>query len=145
MKTFTVLAICCFALMGCGPVLAEEAVQTVTQDAQKTMNDSGKLVAEKKADYEKRIRRDLDGLKAQISLQEKKLSKNTAHLGKDVHKDIRLKIHGLHHQEKVLDAQLKAVKKSTEKDLDRLKAEIDQGMKNLKKGYDDLLESMKVK
>ncbi len=145
MKNFIVLAFCCFALMGCSPVIAEEAVQTVTQDTQKTLDDTGKYINERKEDYEIRIRKDLNRLKAKINLQEQKLSSDAARMGKDVDKDLQKQIHGLHRQEKALDAQLPKVEKSGEKDLDQLKSDIDKGMKNLKKGYDDLLESMKAK
>lgn len=145
MKIFFVLAICCFALMGRGPAIAEEAVQTVTQDTKKTLDDTGKYIDEKKEAYEKRIRKELEILKAKIKLQEQKLSSDAAHMGKDVDKDLRQHIHGLHRQEKSLDAQLRGVEKSGEKDFDLMKANIDKGMNNLKKGYDDLLESMKAK
>ena len=145
MRIYVALAFCVFVLMGCGPVLAEEGVQTVTQDTQKTLDDTGKYLNEQKGDYEKRIRKELNELKIKINLQEQKLTSDAARLGKDTDKDLRKQVHGLHRQEKALDAQLRGVEKSGEKDLDQLKANIDKGMKNLKKGYDDLLENMKAK
>jgi hypothetical protein len=144
---FLFLAICGFALMGCNPALAEEGSksQQVNQDTQKTLNDTGKYLHEKKANYAKRIRVELDDLKSKIKIQERKLSSGATHMGKDVEKNLRQQVRDLHRQEKVLEAELRRVQKSGEKDLDGLKADIDHDMNKLKKGYDDLLEGMKVK
>src|SRR5580692_1280936 len=112
MRIYVALAFCVFVLMGCGPVLAEEGVQTVTQDTQKTLDDTGKYLNEQKGDYEKRIRKELNELKIKINLQEQKLTSDAARLGKDTDKDLRKQVHGLHRQEKALDAQLRGVEKS---------------------------------
>ncbi len=109
------------------------------------MVDAGRYADEKKDHYVKRIQKDLDGLKRDISHREKELSSKVDQVGKDTDATLRAKIHDLRRQEKALEIQLHGAQKGGEKDLNHWKADIDKGMENLKKGYDGLLESMKVK
>jgi hypothetical protein len=138
---------CCFAFAPLGKALAVEGDGAVSigQDAHQTMADAGRYAGEKKDHYVKRIQKDLDGLKRDIASREKELSLKVDQVGKDTDSDLRAKTADLRRQEKALEIQLHDAQKGGEKDLDHWKMDINRGMENLKKGYDALLDSMKVK
>jgi hypothetical protein len=130
-----------------GKVLAAEGdgAVTVGQDTHKTIVDAGRYANEKKDHYVKRIQKDLDGLKRDIALREKEISSKVDQVGKDTDTGLRAKTDELRRQEKALELQLHDTQKGGEKDVDHWKRDIDRGVENLKKGYDALLDSMKVK
>jgi hypothetical protein len=138
---------CCFAFAPVGKALAVEGdgAVSIEQDTHKTVVDAGRYAGEKTDHYIKRIQKDLDGLKRDIASREKELSSKVNQVGKDTDSDLRAKTSDLRRQEKALEVQLHGAQKGGEKDVDHWKADIDRGVENLKKGYDALLDSMKVK
>jgi hypothetical protein len=146
-KKIILVMACGLAFAPVGKVLAApgDGAVTIEQDTHKTVVDAGRYADEKKDHYVKRIQKDLDGLKKDIALREKGLSSRMDQAGKDTDAALRAKIHDLRRQEKALEIQLHGAQKGGENDLAHWKADIDRGVENLKKGYDALLDSMKVK
>jgi len=118
---------------------------TLQQDVKKTTKDVRTYTTEKREDYEKRVRSELEDLKLKIKEEEKKLAYETATVDKKASRMTHKKIYQLHKLERSLEAKLHRVRKIGEKDWEGLKADIDRDLVKLKKGYDDLLESMKLK
>jgi exonuclease VII large subunit len=149
MKLFVLLWIClCGWAVGTGSFAADEPTPSGTllkQDTEKTANDTGRYLNEKKEDYEKRIQKSLNDLKFKIDRETKKAQAKADEAHQAVDQTTQQKINDLHHRERALEAQLKQVQKSTDDQLNGLKRDIDRNLNHLKKGYDDFLESLKVK
>lgn len=127
------------------PGRTDQAAVTVEKDAEKTAQDTGKYMEEKREDFVKRIRGELSDLRAKITEQERKIGTETNTTGKKVEKDLRKQVKNLHRRERDLQRKLDRVDKISEAQLRHVKTDINNDLDKLKKGYDKLLDSMKVK
>ena len=121
-----------------------DGADSIGKDAHPTVRDAGRFAGEKKDDYLRGIRKDLDDLKSKTNSKERELAHRTEKFGRKSGDALRREIRGLKAQEKNLEAKVQRAKQGGDRDLDHWKSEIDRGLENLKQSYNQLLDHMKA-
>ena len=111
----------------------------VKDDIKQTVNDVKTYVGEKKADYEKRTKAELDDLDAKIDQFNKKMSGLSAE-GK---KNAKAQVKELKKKRKAAGKKFDRVKAAAEKEWGKFKAGVDDAVNDLKKAYEDFKANMK--
>ena len=108
-------------------------------DAKQTVNDVKTYVGEKKADYEKRTKAELDDLDAKIAQLDKKMSD----LSIDGKKKAKAQVKELKKKRKAVGMKFAKVKAASEKEWEKFKAGVDDAVNDLKKAYENFKADMK--
>lgn len=113
--------------------------QKAKDDVKQTANDVKTYVGEKKADYEKRTKAELDELDAKIDQLVKKMSD----LSQEGKKKAKAQVQALKKKRKATGKKFDKVKAASEKEWDKFKAGVDDAVNDLKKAYEDFKADMK--
>jgi len=130
---------CVVAASAAGLRAQSTSGEKMKADAKQTVNDVKTYVGEKKADYEKRTKAELDDLDAKIAQLNKKMSD----LSMDGKKKAKAQVKELKKKRKAAGMKFAKVKAASEKEWERFKAGVDDAVNDLKKAYEDFKADMK--
>jgi len=130
---------CAVAVNAAGLRAQPTSGEKVKGDVKRMVNDVNTYVGEKKADYEKRVKAELDDLGARIDQLNKKMSS----LGKEGKKKARVRLAELRDKKKIAGKKFDKVKASSEKEWRKFKAGVDDAVSDLKKAYEDFTAEVK--
>ena len=110
----------------------------VGDDVKQTVHDATATVGEKKADYEKRIKTEMDDLDAKIRRLEKHLSK----LSRESEDKQRARVQEMKKKRRAAREKIREVKAASENEWRKIKAGADAALDDLKKAYEGFEEDM---
>jgi hypothetical protein len=113
--------------------------EKVKNDVKQTTNDVNTYVGEKKADYEKRIKVELDELGAKIDQLNNKMS----NLGQEGKKKGQAQLKELKKKRRIAGMRFHKVKASSDKEWEKFKVGVDAAVNDLKKAYEDFTADLK--
>ena len=139
-RNAVVLGLACVVAANAAGLRAQSASgEKARDDAKQTVNDVKTFAREKKADYEKRIKAELDDLSARIDRLGKKMSGLDAE-GKG---NARAQLKELKKQRKAAGRKFEKVKAASEKEWEKFKAGVDDAVRDLNKAYEDFKADVK--
>ena len=113
--------------------------EKVKGDVKQTVNDVKTDVGEKKAEYEKWAKAQLDEMDAKIDQLTKKMSE----LSQDGKAKATVQAKELRKKRKAAGKKFKKMKAASKKEWEAFRVEVDDAVSNLKKAYEDLQADLK--
>ena len=139
-RNAVILALACVISANAAGLRAQSTSgEKVKEDVKQTAGDVNAYVGEKKADYEKRIKAELDDLGARIDQLNKKMSA----LGEEGRKKAKAQLKELKKKKRVAGRKFDKVKAASQKEWGKFKAGVDDAVNDLKKTYEDFTADMK--
>lgn len=111
----------------------------VTEDVDQTYKDTQAYVAEKREDYEKRVKAELADLDAKI----KEFRGKVSGLGKEGKEKAQIQVRTLKKKRKIAQMKFDRVRAASEKEWEKFKAGVDDAVSDLRNTYIDFKENMK--
>ena len=134
-----ILGLACIVAVNAAGLRAQSASGgNVKDDIKQTVNDVKAYVGEKKADYEKRTKADLDDLDAKIDQLKKKMSG----LSKEGNAKAKAQVRELKKKRVAAGKKFGRVKAASEKEWVKFKAGVDDAVSDLKKACEDFKADM---
>ncbi len=138
-RNAVILGLACIVTANTAGLRAQPASgDKVKDDVKQAVNDTQTYVGEKKVDYEKRIRADLDDLDAKIDQLKKKISG----LSKEGNAKAKAQVRELKKKRVAAGKKFGRVKAASEKEWVKFKAGVDDALSDLKKACEDFKAKM---
>ena len=114
------------------------AQSTSGEKVKQAVKDAKEDARETKADFEKRVKADLDELDAKIDQLGKKMSA----MGEDGRKKAKAEAKELKKKRQVAGKKFAKAKAASKKEWERFKVEVDEAVGDLKKAYEDFKKDL---